>query len=95
MLNLPYTTRLSRQSSKSGVTPTLSTLAPANKANQIKSGDYGALGANRLNSTGAGFCFTTLIPQIEAAVNLSYMTTISSRHSLSGSFYQLRMSKAF
>ncbi len=55
----------------------------------------GALGATRLNSTGAGFFFTTLIPQIEAAVNLSYMTTVSSRNSLSGSFYQLRMSKAF
>jgi len=97
-----------------------------NKDNQIKSGDYGSLdlaaayrspigvfgphvllvkqyaddeggtlGANRFSSTGAGFFFTTLIPQIEAAVNLSYLTTLSSRNALSGSFYQLRVSKAF
>ena len=97
-----------------------------NKDNQIKSGNYGALdlaaayrspigvfgphilvvkqyaddeggalGANRLSSTGAGLFFTTLIPKLEAAVNLSYMTTLSSRNSLSGSFYQLRISKAF
>lgn len=97
-----------------------------NKDNQIKSGNYGALdlaaayrspigvfgphilmvkqyaddeggalGANRLSSTGAGLFFTTLIPTLDAAVNLSYMTTLNSRNSLSGSFYQLRISKAF
>ena len=97
-----------------------------NKDNQIKGGDYGALdlaaayrspigvfgphvllikqyadddggtlGANRFNSTGAGFFFTTLIPRIEAAVNLSYLTTLSSRNALSASFYQLRVTKAF
>lgn len=97
-----------------------------NKDNQIKSGDYGALdlaaayrspigvfgphvllikqyaddnggtlGSNRFSSTGAGVFFTTLIPRIEAAVNLSYLTTLSSRNALSGSFYQLRVSKAF
>ena len=55
----------------------------------------GTLGANRFSSTGAGVFFTTLIPRIEAAVNLSYLTTLSSRNALSGSFYQLRVSKAF
>lgn len=97
-----------------------------NKDNQIKSGDYGALdlaaayrspigvfgphlllikqyaddnggalGANRYSSNSAGVFFTTLIPSIETAINLSYMTTISSRNALSGSFFQLRLSKAF
>jgi hypothetical protein len=97
-----------------------------NKDNQIKSGDYGALdlaaayrspigvfgphvllvkqyrdddggtlGANRFSSNGAGIFYTALIPNIEAAVNLSYLTTLSSRNALSGSFYQLRVSKAF
>jgi hypothetical protein len=55
----------------------------------------GALGANRFSSTGAGVFFTTLIPQLGAAVNLSYLTTLSSRNALSGSFYQIRLSKAF
>ena len=97
-----------------------------NKDNQIKSGNYGALdlaaayrspigvfgshvllvkqhadddggafGANRFSSNGAGVFFTTLIPRIETAINVSYLTTISSRNALSGSFYQVRVSKAF
>jgi hypothetical protein len=97
-----------------------------NQENQIKSGDYsaldlaaayrspigvfgphvllikqfsddngGTLGANRFSSTGAGLFFTTLIPTLEAAVNLSCMTTLNSRNALSGSFYQVRVSKAF
>lgn len=97
-----------------------------NKDNQIQSGDYaamdlvaayrtpigvlgphlllvkqftddtgGALGSNRFSSNGAGLFFTSLIPKVEAAINLSYMTTLSSRNALSGSFYQVRVSKAF
>jgi hypothetical protein len=62
---------------------------------QFTDDDGGALGANRFSSTGAGILFTTLIPTLEAAVNLSYMTTLSSRNALSGSFYQLRVTKAF
>ena len=62
---------------------------------QFTDDEGGALGSNRFSSTGAGFFFTTLIPQVETAVNLSVMKTISSRNALSGSFYQLRLTKAF
>jgi hypothetical protein len=62
---------------------------------QYADDEGGALGANRFSSTGAGFFYTTLIPKLEAAVNLSYLKTLSSRNALSGSFYQLRVSKAF
>ena len=62
---------------------------------QFTDDDGGALGANRFSSNGAEFFFTTLIPQLEAAVNLSYLTTLNSRYALSGSFYQLRITKAF
>ena len=62
---------------------------------QFADDNGGALGANRYSSNSAGVFFTTLIPSINTAVNLSYMTTISSRNALSGSFFQLRLSKAF
>ena len=62
---------------------------------QFQDDNGGALGSNRFSSTSAGFFFTTLIPKLEAAVNLSYMTTLSSRNALSGSLYQIRISKAF
>jgi len=62
---------------------------------QYTDDDGGTLGANRFSSNGAGVFFTSLIPRIEAAINLSYLTTLSSRNALSGSFYQLRVSKAF
>ena len=55
----------------------------------------GALGANRFSSNGAGFFYTTLIPSIETAINVSYLTTLNSRNALSGSFFQVRVSKAF
>lgn len=62
---------------------------------QFTDDEGGTMGANRFRSTGAGFFFTTLVPSIETAVNLSYMKTLSSRNALSGEFYQLRISKAF
>ncbi len=62
---------------------------------QYADDDGGTLGANRFSSTGAGFFYTALIPKVEAAVNLSYLKTLNSRNALSGSFYQLRVSKAF
>ncbi len=55
----------------------------------------GTLGANRFSSTGVGLFFTTLIPGLDAAVNLSYMNTLRSKNALSGSFFQIRVSKAF
>ena len=54
-----------------------------------------ALGANRLSLTGAGAFATFPIASIGAGLNLSYMKTIDARNSLSGSFVQARLSKAF
>ncbi len=54
-----------------------------------------ALGGNRLSMTGAGAFATFPIKAIGAGLNLSYMKTIDSRNSLSGSFVQARISKAF
>lgn len=55
----------------------------------------GTLGSNRFSSTGAGVFFTTLIPGLNAGLNLSYMKTLESKNSLSGSFIQARLSKVF
>jgi hypothetical protein len=55
----------------------------------------GTQGANRFDATGVGGFYTTLVPGIEAALNLSYMKIVESRNALSGSFFQLRMSKQF
>lgn len=63
--------------------------------NQYEDDQGGALGANRLSSTGAGLFFTTRIDAIGAGLNISYMKTVDSRNSLSGSFFQVRVSKAF
>jgi hypothetical protein len=62
---------------------------------QFSDDNGGTQGANRFSATGAGVFFTTLIPGLNAAVNLSYMNMIKARNSLSGSFYQVRVSKAF
>lgn len=62
---------------------------------QYQDDDGGAIGANRFAATGAGAFFTTLIPGLDAAVNLSYMKMISAKNALSGSFFQIRASKAF
>ena len=62
---------------------------------QYKDDTGGPLGANRFSATGVGAFFTTLIPSLGTAVNLSYMTMVSSRNALSGSFIQVRVSKAF
>lgn len=55
----------------------------------------GSLGTNRFSSTGAGIFFTTLVPGINAGLNLSYMKTLESKNALSGSFIQARLSKVF
>jgi hypothetical protein len=53
------------------------------------------LGANRVSLTGAGVFAAFPIAAIGAGLNLSYMKTIEARNSLSGSFVQARISKAF
>lgn len=65
------------------------------KLQQFEDDDGGTLGPNRLLLTSAGVFFTTLIPGIEAGLNLSYMKVLKSANSLSGSFVQARLSKAF
>ena len=55
----------------------------------------GQLGANRVSLTGAGVFAAFPIAAIGAGLNLSYMKTIDARNSLSGSFVQARLSKAF
>jgi hypothetical protein len=49
----------------------------------------------RFSATGVGAVFTTLIKPIDAGINFSYMTMIDSKNALSGSFLQVRLSKAF
>jgi hypothetical protein len=55
----------------------------------------GTFGANRFSATGAGLFYTTLIQPINAGLNFSYMAILNSRNALSGSFVQVRLSKAF
>ena len=55
----------------------------------------GTFGGNRFSATGAGLFYTTLIQPINAGLNFSYMTILNSRNALSGSFVQVRLSKAF
>lgn len=55
----------------------------------------GQLGANRVSLTGAGVFAAFPIAAIGAGLNLSYMKTTDARNSLSGSFVQVRLSKAF
>jgi hypothetical protein len=62
---------------------------------QYEDDQGGTLGANRLSATGAGFFFATLIKPIGAGLNISYMQMLESRNSLSGSFIQVRLTKAF
>ena len=62
---------------------------------QYEDDQGGAFGANRFNATGAGVFFTTLIEPISAGLNISYMKMVDSRNALSGSFLQLRLTKAF
>ena len=49
----------------------------------------------RFSATGVGAVFTTLIKPIDASINFSYMTMIDSKNALSGSFLQVRLTKAF
>lgn len=53
------------------------------------------LGGNRFSATGAGAFFTTLVPSLGLAVNLSYMKMTTAKNALSGDFIQVRASKAF
>jgi hypothetical protein len=62
---------------------------------QFRDDDGGTIGGNRFSATGVGAFFTTLIPGIDAALNISYMQMVSAKNALSGSFAQLRLSKAF
>ena len=62
---------------------------------QHEDDDGGTQGANRFSASGAGLFYTTLIPGINAGLNLSYMKMIDARNALSGSFTQVRISKAF
>ena len=62
---------------------------------QFEDDNGGTLGGNRFKATGVGAFYTALIPGIDAAVNLSYMKMVDARNALSGSFVQVRISKAF
>jgi hypothetical protein len=59
----------------------------------IRKADQPAYG--RFSATGVGAVFTTLIKPIDAGINFSYMTMIDSKNALSGSFLQVRLTKAF
>lgn len=62
---------------------------------QYEDDNGGSIGPNRFRATGAGVFFTTLVPGLGAAVNLSYMKMLSAKNALSGAFFQVRASKAF
>jgi len=62
---------------------------------QYEDDQGGTFGSNRFNATGAGLFYTTLIAPINAGLNLTYMKMVDSRNALSGSFVQIRLTKAF
>jgi hypothetical protein len=62
---------------------------------QYEDDNGGNIGPNRFRATGAGVFFTTLVPGLGAALNLSYMKMLSAKNALSGAFFQVRASKAF
>jgi hypothetical protein len=62
---------------------------------QVQDDSGGQFGGNRFSATGAGAFYTTLVPPLGAALNVSYLQMVRSRNALSGSFVQLRLSKAF
>ncbi|MEI7570438.1 MAG: transporter [Alcaligenaceae bacterium] len=62
---------------------------------QYEDDQGGTFGGNRFNATGAGVFYTTLIRPINAGLNFSYMQMLNSRNALSGSFLQIRLTKAF
>ncbi len=62
---------------------------------QYEDDQGGTYGGNRFSATGAGVFYTTLIRPINAGMNLTYMKMVDSRNALSGSFVQIRLTKAF
>jgi len=62
---------------------------------QYEDDQGGTFGGNRFNATGAGVFYTTLIRPINAGLNFSYMQMLNTRNALSGSFLQIRLTKAF
>ena len=58
-------------------------------------GNYSLVNFGRFSATGVGAVFTTLIKPLDAGINFSYMTMIDSKNALSGSFLQVRLTKAF
>jgi len=62
---------------------------------QYEDDQGGTFGGNRFNATGAGVFYTTLIRPINAGLNFSYMQMLNTRNALSGSFVQIRLTKAF
>lgn len=62
---------------------------------QYQDDDNNLFGPSRFRSTNAGVFFTTLIPGIDAAVTVQYMTTTASRNAKHGDFSQVRVIKVF
>ncbi len=62
---------------------------------QYQDDNNNALGASRLRMSNAGLFFTTMLPVVDAPVTIQYMSTVSSRNSKSGDFYQVRVVKVF
>lgn len=63
--------------------------------NQYEDDDGGKYGSNRFSTSGAGVFFATKIPGIDTGLNLSYMQSFDAKNALSGSFVQVRLTKAF
>ncbi|WP_167772496.1 transporter [Ramlibacter henchirensis] len=65
------------------------------RVQQVQDDSGGTFGPNRFRANGAGLFYTTLVPVLGAALNLQYMKMIDTRNAMSGSFYQVRLSKQF
>ena len=62
---------------------------------QFRDDDGNPQGANRYSITNAGLFYAMRLPGPDVGINLSYTTTLDSKNAMSGSIYQVRISKAF
>ncbi len=62
---------------------------------QYEDDNGGTLDANCFSATGLGGFYTAFLSSVGVGLNISYMQMIHSKNALSGSFTQIRASKAF
>ena len=62
---------------------------------QFRDDDGNPQGANRYSITNAGLFYAMRLPGPDFGINFSYTGTVNSKNAMSGSIYQVRISKAF